>query len=95
MTPEPQLRATRTLDTDRTDQQPSAERATQTTIVKSIALSVPLAVGIFVGLVALAVHNQQPDWQAWLAKAAGVGIVAGVFFGLLTGFMLSSDRFHD
>ena len=95
MTPELQVPATETRDTDRTDQRPSAEQATQTTIIKSIALSVPLAVAIFIGLVALAVHNQQPDWTAWLAMAAGVGVVAGVFFGLLTGFMLSSDRFHD
>ena len=80
-------------DAVRSDQQPSAEQKMQTTIIKSVALSVPLAIGVFVGLVALAVHNEQPDWNAWISMAAGIGIIAGVFFGLLLGFTLTSHFF--
>ena len=64
------------------------------TVIKSIAVSVPLAIAIFVGLVALAVRNQQPDWNAWISMAAGIGVIAGVFFGLLMGFTLSSHNFE-
>ena len=64
-------------------------------IITSIAVAVPLAIAFFIGMVALAVHNQQPDWNAWLWMAAGIGTIAGVFFGLLFGFMLSSHLFDD
>src|SRR5207248_11633123 len=74
-------------DTACPDKQPTAEDKMRTTIIKSVAVSVPVAIGVFVGLVALAVHNQQPDWNAWLSMAVGIGVLAGVFFGLLAGFM--------
>ena len=81
-----------TVDAAGVDKHPSAEEAMRATVLKSIAVSVPLAIAFFVGLVALAVHNQQPDWNAWLSMAAGIGVIAGVFFGLLMGFTLSSHN---
>nr|MDP9334669.1 hypothetical protein [Actinomycetota bacterium] len=63
------------------------------TIIKSVAVSVPLAIGVVVGLVSLAVRNQQPDWNAWISMAVGIGVLAGVFFGLLAGFMRTSHLF--
>ena len=85
-------RASQALDGDRA--QPSAEQAMRTTIIKSVAVSVPVAIGIFVGLVALALRNQQPNWGAYLAMAAGIGVIAGIFFGLLMGFTLTSHNFE-
>jgi hypothetical protein len=86
--------ATQTLDPARDVKQRSPEEAMRATIIKSVAVSVPLAIGIFIGMVALAVHNQQPNWTADLAMAAGIGVVAGVFFGLLLGFTLTSHNFE-
>jgi len=86
-----ELPASQALDRAHTEQ--AAETAMKVTVIKSVAVSVPVAVGFFVGLVALAVHNQQPDWNAWLAIAAGIGVLAGVFFGLLMGFTLTSHYF--
>ena len=83
-----------TVDAARPDKHPSAEATMRATVIKSIAVSVPLAIGFFVGLVALAVRNQQPDWNAWISMAAGIGVIAGVFFGLLIGFTLSSHNFE-
>lgn len=74
--------------------QPSPEAAMRKTVIKSVAVSVPLFIGIFVGLVALALHNDNPDWNAYLWMAAGIGTVAGVFFGLLMGFTLTSHNFE-
>ena len=94
MTSDIELPASQAPDAVRPDRQPSAEQRMQTTIIKSVALSVPLAIGVFVGLVALAVHNEQPDWNAWISMAVGIGIIAGVFFGLLMGFTLTSHNFE-
>jgi threonine/homoserine/homoserine lactone efflux protein len=92
MTGDIELPASQALD--RAQKQPTAEEKTRTTIIKSVAVSVPVAIVFFVGLVALAVHNQQPDWNAWLAMGAGIGVIAGVFFGLLMGFTLTSHNFE-
>jgi ribose/xylose/arabinose/galactoside ABC-type transport system permease subunit len=87
-----ELPASQALDRAHTER--AAETAMRVTIIKSVALSVPIAIGFFIGLVALAVHNQQPDWNAWLAMGAGIGVIAGVFFGLLMGFTLTSHNFE-
>ena len=90
MTGDIEVPASQTLDAA----SPSAEDAMRATVIKSVAVSVPLAIAFFVGLVALAVRNQQPDWNAWISMAAGIGVIAGVFFGLLMGFTLSSHNFE-
>jgi hypothetical protein len=70
------------------------EQAMRATVIKSVVVSVPLAIGIFIGMVALAVRNQDPNWGADLLMAAGIGLIAGVFFGLLMGFTLTSHSFE-
>jgi ribose/xylose/arabinose/galactoside ABC-type transport system permease subunit len=75
-------------------ERPPEEQAARI-IITSIAVSVPIVIALFVGLVALAVHNQQPDWNAWLSMSAGIGLLAGVFTGLLAGFVRSSHLFDD
>ncbi len=81
------------LEAAHIDEAVSSERTMQRALLKSVAISVPIAVAFFVGLVALALHNQQPRWNVWLGMAAGIGVVAGVFFGLLAGFMRTSHLF--
>ena len=93
MTGDIELPASQTPAATRPDKQPTAEEKMRTTIIKSVAVSVPIAIGVFVGLVALAVHNEQPDWNAWIAMGVGIGVIAGVFFGLLAGFMGTSHLF--
>jgi hypothetical protein len=89
MTGDIEVPTSHTLAAASPDERTPEARATRT-IIKSVAVAVPVAIVLMVGLVALAVHNQQPDWNAWIAMAAGIGVIAGVFFGLLLGFMLSS-----
>jgi hypothetical protein len=88
-----ELPASQAPDAVRQDRQPTAEDKMRSTIIKSVAVSVPVAIAVFVGLIALAVRNQQPDWNAWLSVAVGIGVLAGVFFGLLAGFMRTSHLF--
>jgi len=63
--------------------------------VRATVVSVPLAIGLFVALVALGLHGQSPNWAAYLAMAAGIGILAGVFFGVLAGFVRTAHLFDD
>jgi hypothetical protein len=94
MTDDIELPTTKTLDSASSRKTRSPEEAMRVTILKSIAVSVPLAIAIFIGMVALALRNQNPNWKAYLAMAAGIGVIAGVFFGLLMGFTLTSHNFE-
>ena len=93
MTDDIDVSPAQTLDAPSHRKERSPAGATRATVIKSVVISVPLVIAIFVGLVALAVHNQQPDWPAYLAMAAGIGLIAGIFFGLLMGFTLTSHNF--
>jgi hypothetical protein len=64
-------------------------------IVKALTVSVPLMILILVGLVALALRDQSPNWTAYLCMAVGVGLLNGLFFGVLAGFVRSGHRFED
>jgi len=69
------------LDAAVAEKPSSVEHVARANMVKAVA--------VFLGLVSLAVRNQDPDWPAYLSMAAGIGVLAGVFFGLLAGFMRS------
>jgi hypothetical protein len=89
------VKAPQVLDVALVEARPSVEHVVLTNMAKAIAVSVPLAVVVFLGLVALAVHNQDPNWAAYLSMAAGIGVLSGAFFGLLAGFIRSAHLFDD
>jgi threonine/homoserine/homoserine lactone efflux protein len=93
MTGDSEVPASQVVDAAPSDQPPEEQAAR--IIIKSVAVSVPIVIAFFVGLVALAVHNQHPDWNAWLGMAAGIGLIAGVFAGLLAGFVRAGHFFDD
>jgi hypothetical protein len=64
-----------------------AEHALFVDCVRDVAITVPLTIALWVGLVALAVRHQDPDWGAWLAMAVGIGTLAGIFFGVWIAFV--------
>ena len=94
MTDDLETTATQTPEAANSGKQRTAEEAMRATVIKSVVVSVPLAIAIFIGMVALAVRNQDPNWGAVLLMAAGIGLIAGVFFGLLMGFTLTSHSFE-
>jgi predicted ABC-type sugar transport system permease subunit len=83
----------RAIETAVAAEQPPAEEALRLGIIKGILVGVPLSIGFFLGMVAIAVHNQHPNWTAMLSMAAGLGLLAGVFFGVLVGFMRTAHLF--
>jgi threonine/homoserine/homoserine lactone efflux protein len=94
MTGDIEVPASQVVDAAPSHPRPPEEQAGRI-IITSVAVSVPIVIAFFVGLVALAVHNQQPDWNAWLSMAAGTGLIAGVFAGLLAGFVRAGHFFDD
>jgi hypothetical protein len=72
----------------------SPEQALRMAIIKTTAVTVPVAIAFFVGLVALALRNEDPNWAGWLAMAVGIGIINGLFFGFLGGFVRSARLFE-
>jgi hypothetical protein len=73
----------------------AAERALARAIVKSVLISVPLMIAFWVLLVVVAVGDKDPDWGPWLGMAAGIGVLAGVFFGAWAGFVAKAHVLDD
>jgi len=59
-------------------------------IVTAIAVCIPLFVGLWVGLVALAVSIAGVGYGAPLLMAVVIGVLAAVFFGSWIGFVVYS-----
>jgi hypothetical protein len=75
------------------------ERSAEASLIRSVfaaaAIAIPLSIGIWVGLVALAVGDKDPAWGAWLGMAAAIGLLNGVFFGALAGFITKAHVLDD
>jgi hypothetical protein len=77
------------------DEEKSAELSLVHAVLVGVAVSIPVAIVIWVGLVALAVGGDNPDWLPWLGMAAAIGILNGVFFGALAGFVMKAHTLDD
>jgi hypothetical protein len=73
----------------------SAEVQLIRAVFVGVAVSIPVFVVIWVGLVALAVGSKHPDWAVWLGMAALIGILNGVFFGALGAFITHTHVLDD
>jgi hypothetical protein len=74
------------------EQERRAEHALLIDCIRDVAITVPLTVALWVGLIALAVGRKDPDWGAWLGMAAGIGVLAGLFFGVWIAFVRNADH---
>jgi hypothetical protein len=77
------------------EEERSAEVALLRTVFARVAIAIPLSIVIWVGLIALAVGDKDPDWGPWLGMAAAIGILNGVFFGALAGFITKAHVLDD
>ena len=77
------------------EEERSAEVALLRSVFARMAIAIPLSIVIWVGLVALAVGDKDPDWGPWLGMAAAIGILNGVFFGALAGFITKAHVLDD
>jgi hypothetical protein len=93
---EPALANPRTLAFEQAlEEERGAERALVRAIIKDVAICVPVAIPIFVGVIALALRSQDPRWGAWLGMAVGIGVLAGLFFGVWAAFVTKAHLLDE
>jgi len=72
----------------------NSERTLVHRIIIGVAIAVPVFVGVWVGLIALAVRHAA-HLAGPIAMAVGVGVLNGLFFGTWAGFVASNDTFDE
>jgi len=71
-----------------------AEKTLVHRIIIGVAIATPLFIGLWVGLVALAVRDAS-SMGGPIAMAVGIGVLNGVFFGTWAGFVMTNDTIDD
>ena len=71
-----------------------AERTLVDSVIKFVIIASPLFMALFIGLLALAIGDQE-DWYVFVALGAGLGIVAACLFGLLAGVVLNVEVLEE
>jgi hypothetical protein len=61
-------------------------------IIIGVAIAVPLSIGFWVGLIALAVRDAS---AGTIGMAIGIGVLNGVFFGTWAGFVATTDAIDE
>jgi hypothetical protein len=77
-----------------TDLSRNAEQTLLHRIIVSVAIATPLCIGMWVGLIALAVRHSA-HMAGPIAMAVGIGVLNGLFFGTWAGFVASNDTFDE
>ena len=71
-----------------------AEKTLVHRIIIGVVVATPVFVGLWVGLIALAVRHDAHVAGA-IGMAVGIGVLNGVFFGTWAGFVASNDAFDE
>ena len=71
-----------------------AEKTLVHRIIIGVVVATPVFVGLWVGLIALAVRHDAHVAGA-IGMAVGIGVLNGVFFGTWAGFVASNDTFDE
>jgi hypothetical protein len=71
-----------------------AEKTLVHRIIIGVAVATPLFIGLWVGMIALALRHSA-HMEGPILMAVGVGVLNGVFFGTWAGFVASNDSFDE
>jgi hypothetical protein len=71
-----------------------AERDLLTSLVKAIVVSLPLMVGIFVLMTAIAISDKS-EWYVWLGLGVGLGVIAAFLLGSLAGATINAHKLDE
>ena len=67
-----------------------AEASLWRAVIKWTLIAIPICIVIWIGLIALAVGGDDPEWGAWIGIGVIVGAFAGAFFGGWAAFTAKS-----
>lgn len=74
----------------------AVERSIWRAVTWGVVLAAPICVVIWIVIVVAAVGPKDPeDWLAWLGIGAGVGVLAGAFFGGWAGFTMKAHLLDE
>jgi hypothetical protein len=76
------------------DAQLVAERKLTRGLFKFVLLATPFFWMLFIGLLAIAIGDQE-DWYVFVALGLGMGTLAACLFGLLAGVTLNAEVLED
>jgi hypothetical protein len=68
-----------------------AERSLWVTIAKTILLSLPVMIGIFLLMTAIAISDKT-EWYVWVGLGVGLGVIGACLLGSLAGATISAHR---
>ena len=71
-----------------------AERTLMHSIIKSIAIGIPIGIVVFVGMLAVAIGDDT-EWYVWVLIGALMGTIAGVLFGMLGAVTLAAHTLDE
>jgi hypothetical protein len=74
---------------------PTIEGALTRRIIVCILIAIPISVAFWVGVMALAASFASAGYGPILGMAAGIGVLAGVFWGAWAGFASSTATIDD
>jgi hypothetical protein len=69
----------------------AAERSLFATIVKTIVISLPVMVGIFLLMTLIAISDKT-EWYVWVGLGVGLGVLGALLLGSLAGATISAHR---
>ena len=70
-----------------------AEKRLMRRIIIGVAIAVPVCIGLWVGLIALAVHSAHAAGS--IAMAVGIGVLNGLFFGTWAAFVTTTHTIDE
>ncbi len=71
-----------------------AERDLLKSLVKSIIVALPIMIGIFVLMTAIAISDKT-EWYVWLGLGVGLGVIGAFLLGSLAGATLNAHKLDD
>jgi hypothetical protein len=79
---------------DSLDREHAAERDLLKALVRSILISLPIMIGIFVLIAAIAISDKT-EWYVWLSLGVGIGVIGACLLGSLAGATLNAHKLDD
>ncbi len=69
----------------------AAERGLFVTITKTVLISLPIMIGIFL-LITLFAISDKTEWYVWVGLGVGLGVIGAILLGSLAGATISAHR---
>src|SRR6478735_8570985 len=76
------------------DAEHDAERDLLKSLVKAILVSLPIMIGIFLLIAAIA-FSDKVEWYVWVSFGVGIGVIGAVLLGALAGATLNAHKLDE